>query len=60
MAKRSVQLVVSVFTNTTGVQNNDIGLIVGFDPLHAISFKQARNALRVVRVHLAPKSVHYI
>jgi hypothetical protein len=60
MTKRSVQLVVSVFTNTTGIQDNNISLIVGLDALHAVSLKQAGNALGVVRVHLAPKCVHYI
>jgi hypothetical protein len=60
MAKRSVQLVVSVFTNATGIQNNNISLIVCFNALHAVGFKKTRNALRVVRVHLAPKGVHYI
>jgi hypothetical protein len=45
MAKGSVQLVVGVFANTARVQNNDIGFIVGFDPLHAIGFKKTRNAL---------------
>jgi hypothetical protein len=39
MTKRSVQLVVSVFTNTTGIQDNNISLIVGLDALHAVSFK---------------------
>jgi hypothetical protein len=60
MTKRSVQLVVSVFTNTTGIQDNNISLIVGLDALHAVSLKQAGNALGVVRVHLASKCVHYI
>jgi hypothetical protein len=60
MAKRSVQLVVGVLTNAARVQNNNISLIVCFNALHAVSFKKTRNALRVVRVHLAPKRVHYI
>ena len=41
MAKCSVQLVISVLTNTTRIQNNNISLVIGLDTLHAIGFKQA-------------------
>jgi hypothetical protein len=39
MAKCSVQLVIGVLTNTAGIQNNNIGFIVCFNALHAVSFK---------------------
>jgi hypothetical protein len=60
MAKRSVQLVVSVFTNAACVQDNNIGFVISFDAFQTIGFKKPRNTFGVVRIHLAPERVHYI
>ena len=59
-AKCAVQLFVGVFANATGVQHDDVCVIFALDALHAVLFEQARNALGVVGIHLAPKGAHHI
>ena len=59
-AKSAVQLLVCIFSNTTGVQHHHIGVVFVFGHFHAVLLEQSRNSLGVVRIHLAPKGAHNI
>ena len=49
-----VQLVVGVLPDAAGVEHDDVGGVEIVGGLHAVGREQARDALRVVLVHLAP------
>ena len=50
----SVELVVGVLTNATGVEHHDIGVLIGIGEHEPVRFEQARYAFRIVLVHLTP------
>ncbi|CAB4347007.1 unannotated protein [freshwater metagenome] len=52
--KMAIELVVGILTNTTGVEHHDIGVLIGIGEHQAVGFEQARDAFRIVLVHLTP------
>jgi glutaminase len=55
----AIELIVSVFANGTGVEDYDVGQAI-FDWNVACALEQARQALRVVDVHLATEGANFI
>ena len=56
MSQSAVKPIVGIFSYAAGVEHHHIGLFDIVDRLHAFGHEQPRYLLRVVFVHLAPKS----
>ena len=54
----AVQLVVGVLADAARVQHHDVGRLEIRRTLHALGFEHARDAFRVVLVHLAAEGAH--
>ena len=54
----AVELVVGVLPDAAGVEHDDVGGLDIVGRLHALCGEQARDALGVVLVHLAPEGAH--
>ena len=54
MTELAVQLVVCILADAARVEHNHIGLVEAIGPRHSVRFKQTREALRVMLVHLTP------
>ncbi|CAB4602333.1 unannotated protein [freshwater metagenome] len=52
--KMAIELVVGILTNTAGIEHHNIGRFIGIGEHQAVGFEQARDAFRIVLVHLTP------
>lgn len=59
-AEIAVQLVVGVLPDATGVENHDIGIVIGRNSDQSARFEETGDPLRVVLVHLASVGAHDI
>jgi len=60
VAQIAVQLVVSIFSNTARVEDDDVGIILIARLFISVSRQKARDAFRVMLIHLAPVSTNDI
>ena len=58
MPQVAVQLVVGVLSDTARVEHHNIGLRLRFGAHETISFKEARDPLGIVIIHLASHGAH--
>src|SRR4029079_5193713 len=58
VAEMAIQLVVGVLADAARVQHHDVGRLEIRRTFHALGFEHARDAFRVVLVHLAAEGAH--